>query len=103
MNHLEEKVVKFTSAVERQVIEDGVVKKYWRSNFVVDGVVGSVTSPSKLTAQIGRVRFVKKGELGPTGVAVVQDAWSLVGALSLTEVREIAAINAAEAEIAGLI
>lgn len=103
MNHLEERVVVFTTAVERQVIQDGVTKKYFRNNFVVEGKAASVSSPGKLSGQVGRVRFVKGGEVGINGVKVAQDAWSLIGAATAAEIREAAATQAQLTELNGLI
>lgn len=103
MNHLEEKVVVITSSVGRQVIQDGITKKYYRNNFLVDGKSGSVAATDKLTGQVARVRFVKKDEMGINGVKVVQDAYSLVGSGTVAELREAVAAKAMEAELTGLI
>lgn len=103
MNHLEEKVVIITSSVARQVAQDGTTRKYYRNNFLIEGKAQSVSSPDKLTGQVARVRFVKKDELGPTGVKIVQDAFSLIGSGTVAELREATAAKAIEAELTGLI
>jgi hypothetical protein len=103
MKHGEEKVVTFTSAISRSVVENGVVRKYYRNNFVIDGQSGSVRSDDKLTSQVGRVRWVEAGQEKPGGGKVEQSCFSLIGAGTLAELREAAATKAAAAELDGLI
>jgi hypothetical protein len=103
MNHLQEFTVTFSSAVSRQVVEGSAIKKYYRNNFVIDGRSFSVPSPDKLTGQIGRVRFVKAGESTPTGGKVAQDAFTLIGAGSVEELRQVITVRALAAELAGAI
>jgi hypothetical protein len=103
MKHGEQAVVTFTSAIERSVVENGIVRNYWRNNFVINGQPGSVRSAGKLTSQVGRVMFVEAGQTSPTGEKVVQNCFTLIGAGTLAELREAAATKAAAAELDGLI
>ena len=103
MKHGEQTVVTFTSAIARQVAENGTTKKYYRNNFIINGQAHSVSSPDKLTGQVGRVMFVEKGQPKPGGGTVENNAFTLIGAGTLAELREAAATKAAAAELDGLI
>lgn len=103
MKHLETATVVFTSCIARQVVDNGVTKKYYRNNFTLEGNTFSVANPDKLTGQVGKVRFVKAGEKTPQGGVVVQDAYSLVGAGTVEELRTAVAAKALTTELAELI
>ena len=88
MKHLELFKVKFTSAIPRQKVTDGVVVHYFRNNFEIAGQMYSVQSPKDLSGLQGEVRFVKAGEPLPDGNGVVaRDAFSIAGITSLESLR----------------
>jgi hypothetical protein len=103
MNHLQQFPVKFESSITRQIVKDGVIVKYFRNNFTVDGKVYSVSSPEDLQGLKGTVAFVKAGELGPDGkTPVVQNAFSLLGVTSIQGLRNALETKRLENETKGM-
>jgi hypothetical protein len=86
MQHLEQIKVAFWGAVSRQVIENNVIKKYYRIAFThpVDKKTYHITSVDDISGKAGVVMFVKGGETGPNGNKIVKDAFTLLGAADAT-------------------
>jgi len=102
MIHLEQFDVKFVSSITRQIPKDGVIMKYFRNNFSVNGKVYSVSSPDDLQGLKGTVAFVKGGELGPDGkTPVIQDAFTLMGVTTLQGLRNALEVKRLENEEKG--
>lgn len=87
MEHQKQLTVEFTGSISRQVTENGVVKKYFRNNFVVEGKVYSISSPDNLGGLAGVVMFVKAGSEKPGGGTVTQDAFTLVDVTSIQTLK----------------
>jgi len=96
MNHLEQFKVAFIGATTRQVVESGLMKKYYRNAFKLNGKIYSVANGEDLSGKAGYVQFVKAGEDNANGGKVAKDAFSLLYATTAT-----AAASAKEA-FAGL-
>lgn len=96
MNHLEQIKVAFRGKVARQVVDNGVIKKYYRISFEHGGKVYHVSSVDDISGKCGTVMFIKKGELNTNGEKVQQDCFSLV------EVTDANTINAAKTNLAEL-
>ena len=94
MNHLEQFKVAFVGARSRQVVDNGVAKKYYRNAFNLNGKTYSVSDAEDLSGKAGVVQFVKAGEDNSSGGKVVQDAFSLLYATSLGSVASAKAILA---------
>ena len=82
MNHLEQFKVAFIGATTRQVVESGVIKKYYRNAFKLNGKIYSVANGEDLSGKAGYVQFVKAGEDNANGGKVAKDAFSLLFACS---------------------
>ena len=74
MNHLEQFKVAFIGATTRQVVENNVMKKYYRNAFKLNGKIYSVANGEDLS--------VKAGEDNANGGKVAKDAFSLLFACS---------------------
>jgi hypothetical protein len=84
MKHSEEFKVAFWGSVPRQVVENTVVKKYYRIAFTLNGNTHHITSADDISGKAGVVMFVKGGETGPNGAKIVKDAFTLLGAADAT-------------------
>ena len=84
MKHGEQIKVAFWGAVSRQVVENNVVKKYYRIAFTHNGQTNHITSVDDISGKAGVVMFVKGGETGPNGAKIVKDAFTLLGAADAT-------------------
>jgi hypothetical protein len=103
MTHLEQFPVNFESSITRQIVKDGVVVKYFRNNFTINGKVYSIKSPEDLQGLPGTVAFVKGGELGPDGkTPIEQDAFALLGVTSLQGLRNRLEVKRLENESKGM-
>ena len=84
MRHAEQFKVAFWGAVSRQVVENSVVKKYYRIAFTLNGNTYHISSVDDISGKAGVVMFVKGGETGPNGAKIVKDAFTLLGAADAT-------------------
>ena len=78
MKHLEEFKVAFKGQISRQVVENGVMKKYYRNAFEIGGKTYHVSNAEDISGKAGVVAFVKQGEEKPGGGKVVNDAFTLL-------------------------
>ena len=78
MKHLEQFKVAFKGQVARQVVENGVTRKYYRIAFEIGGKVYHVSNADDISGKAGVVQFIKAGEEKPGGGKVVADCFSLL-------------------------
>lgn len=92
MKHLEQFKVAFKGQVSRQVVENNLIKKYYRNAFEIGGATYHVTNADDISGKAGVVMFCKAGEDKPGGGKVVADCFTLLYACDATT-----AINAKNA------
>lgn len=76
-----------TQAVD-QATGQVINRKYYRMNFMTKDGVKSVSSSENISNKAAIVMFVEKGQPGPGGRIIAEDAWSLQSIVDVASIKE---------------